>query len=273
MYIIFRVILSFLHFAYSFQYFVQQQYTRFLLFIERCTRSSKVKSNYSSLKFNENLINVPKIPRHLAFLLGHEEVSVLDVVKLISWCVVAEIPFISFYDHKGNLQKNQVFIKKRISEMEPSISKNIEWPSVSGKATNGVKNVAIANKDVYTNNKNSKVGDVSEHRTKVYFLSYADCKGRIVSVTKSLAKVNNSSIFQEESITPEFLDKQLSISNDTPNPDLAIVFGKTMCTYGFLPWQTRITEFFTFPTHHDVSSDGFIKTLVKFSKCQQRYGK
>lgn len=79
--------------------------------------------------------------------------------------------------------------------------------------------------------------------TKIKILSYEDGKDKIVSMTKNISENVCLNVLKETDITAESLDERLNLFIRVPNPDLAIVFGKTMCTYGFLPWQSRITEF------------------------------
>jgi dehydrodolichyl diphosphate syntase complex subunit NUS1 len=60
-----------------------------------------------------------------------------------------------------------------------------------------------------------------------------------------------------------------------PDPDLALYFGHVQSTYGFLPWQIRLTEFFKIDNSYkkDLKLRKFIDVLFKFAKVQQRFGK
>ena len=95
--IIFHVLLNIAHFLYGLYYSVLQHWTCLVLFVQKRGYFLN-KIQYDS---NNHFTEASKIPRHLAILLGQEEISAFDLVKLISWCIVAEIPYISFYDHKG----------------------------------------------------------------------------------------------------------------------------------------------------------------------------
>lgn len=52
-----------------------------------------------------------KVPQHLAVILGPEEPSYKDLVKIVVWCTTSGIPYVSFYDHKG---KNDALISMTI---------------------------------------------------------------------------------------------------------------------------------------------------------------
>lgn len=47
---------------------------------------------------------------------------------------------------------------------------------------------------------------------------------------------------KSEEINIDLLDEKLNVWR-IPDPDLGIIYGHVCCTYGVLPWQTRITEF------------------------------
>lgn len=59
-----------------------------------------------------------------------------------------------------------------------------------------------------------------------------------------------------------------------PDPELAIYFGNSTCTSGFLPWHIRLTEFIqiSYKTHY-LSLDKYLRVLYKFARCEQRFGK
>lgn len=59
-----------------------------------------------------------------------------------------------------------------------------------------------------------------------------------------------------------------------PDPDLAVFFGTTCCTMGFMPWQIRLTEFIQLSYKlHSLSVEKYLKVLYKYAKCEQRFGK
>lgn len=77
--------------------------------------------------------------------------------------------------------------------------------------------------------------------TKVHFLSYKDGKGDIINLTKKIAQAVTVGILNHEEIDCNLIDEKLSFN--FPEPDLAIVFGKTFSIFGLLPWHIRLTTF------------------------------
>lgn len=58
----------------------------------------------------------------------------------------------------------------------------------------------------------------------------------------------------------------------TTDPDMLINFGSPLCLRGFPPWQLRLTEIFSIPTHRNIPERIFIDCLYKFSRTTQRVG-
>lgn len=102
----------------------------------------------------------------------------------------------------------------------------------------------------------------------VNFLSPADCKPKISEISRQLAADNQLNV---DEIDAKLLDaKFANILN--PDPELAIYFGNTCCTYGLLPWHIRLTEFISVPSQSTLTVNTFLQTLCKYAKCEQRFG-
>lgn len=84
-----------------------------------------------------------------------------------------------------------------------------------------------------------------------------------------------SAMCETKQITIDKVDETLSkLFGLIPDPDLAVYFGTTCCTMGFMPWQIRLTEFIQLSHKlHNLSLDKYLRVLYKFAKCEQRFGK
>lgn len=56
------------------------------------------------------------------------------------------------------------------------------------------------------------------------------------------------------------------------DPELLISFGTPLCLYGFPPWQLRLTEVLSLPTHRKVPRKAFFECLRRYSRITQREG-
>lgn len=135
---------------------------------------------------------------------------------------------------EGNLQRNYPFIKKKLEQQTLAISCDTEWL----RDSNSIEY------NHHVDKVNNITDKVDKRIIKLKILSYLDGKNQIVSLTKQLSSCHKWNDAYEKDITPQLIGEKLSWNvAATPEPDLAIVFGKTLCSYGFLPWHTRITEF------------------------------
>lgn len=84
-----------------------------------------------------------------------------------------------------------------------------------------------------------------------------------------------SATYDSKQITIEKVDETLSkLYGLMPDPDLAVFFGTTCCTMGFMPWQIRLTEFIRISYKlHNLSLEKYLRVLYKYAKCEQRFGK
>jgi undecaprenyl pyrophosphate synthase len=82
----------------------------------------------------------------------------------------------------------------------------------------------------------------SKSKINVSLLSDVDSKGKIVTLTQSLAEAVSSGNLDPEEITDELITEKLQVK-EMPDPDLALIYGYTYSTHGVLPWHTRTTEF------------------------------
>lgn len=81
---------------------------------------------------------------------------------------------------------------------------------------------------------------------------------------------------EAENLSIDWIDEQLNrYYGSIPDPDLALYFGHVQSTYGFLPWQIRLTEFLKIDNSYkkDLKLRKFLDVLFKFATVQQRFGK
>ncbi|EGI64158.1 PREDICTED: dehydrodolichyl diphosphate syntase complex subunit NUS1 [Acromyrmex echinatior] len=218
----------------------------------RCMYSWCANTTAELDKFN-SLTN--KIPRHLMIIFGHLRLcdeSVLDCVRIIEWCISLDISYISFFDSNGFLKKNEFILKEEFARKRPDLIECITWNPHAKTHQNGV----IEGK--------SKIN--------VSLLSDVDNKGKIATLTQSLAKMVSSGNLDQEKITIERITEELQIKG-MPDPDLALIRDYSCSTHGVLPWHTRTTEFLMLPLYVNIPVKDFTCLLEKYNKCVQRHGK
>lgn len=107
---------------------------------------------------------------------------------------------------------------------------------------------------------------------RVYYITEENGKPEIAELCRKFSESIKNGTLTIDQINIDFVDEQLREEfNQMPDPDLALYTGKYCCTYGFLPWHIRLTEFI--PIGKDLIVQDFISVLYKYAKKEQRYGK
>lgn len=91
-----------------------------------------------------------------------------------------------------------------------------------------------------------------------------DGRQKFIEDVRELVRANKPEI-----IDLQFVQNRVGWPTD---PDLLINFGSPLCLHGFPPWQLRLTEILSIPTHRNVPQKVFIDCLRRFSSISQRQG-
>jgi len=212
------------------------------------TKLFELKPNYISTvsvleEVHRNASRFNKIPTHITVLLGNEQPSYEDLAKLTLWSIASGVPFITFYDFEGKVQKNEAELRFEV-EKELPLDQHVVW---------------------HNNEKNGYRNGYMGKKIHVKLLGPSDGRGRVVSTCKQLVDAGKISI--------EVVDACMREQFEFPDPQLGIYCGEYLNMCGYPPWQTRLTEFLNIKTHHNISSAKFIDVLQRYNKCEQRVGK
>ncbi|XP_056635194.1 uncharacterized protein LOC130444169 [Diorhabda sublineata] len=240
----YKIVYILIHTLYTIFYYLW----RLSVFISKLA----IRIIYSNFNHNDRpdqlqkrLFNLSKKPLHLTIILDLEEYSLYDLANLIFWCLTAGIPFISFYDDKGNLKKQEEHLQQ-IVNFNKLDNCNIIWHTQSGMQ-----------------HKNGFTG----HKIHVKILTEEDGRQCIVKLIRTFA------LSKEIDINTEIISDYLLKQYEFPDPDMALIFSKKFNISKYPPWQLRLTEFFKVDAIKNVNFSIFLKNLEKYSKCEQRVGK
>ena len=92
-------------------------------------------------------------------------------------------------------------------------------------------------------------------------------------MAQSIAQKVKSGDLNVDAIDDQYIDSTLRSNLGFKDPDLLIRFGLTSSNLGFLPWHIRLTEIHDIPTHLDVECWDLFLVLLRYSKCEQRFGR
>lgn len=156
----------------------------------------------------------------------------------------------------GALKKNNDKLRHHVKELKTDQEQIIWGPDINGTG--------------------EKIPALNGYKSRLFvnFFEPDDGKGQIVKTSQILAEEAKNGKLEVDDITIEFVDNKLNKGIwELPDPELALYFGGVCSNFGFLPWQTRLTEFLGIKTQSSVTSIDFVRSLYCFSKCEQRFGK
>lgn len=107
---------------------------------------------------------------------------------------------------------------------------------------------------------------LDHEKTELNILTRKQCEKDILDSLVQISKSKND-------VSNSVIETELSERCPLTDPEVGIVIGKRLSTYGLLPWNIRLTEFFQFNNHYDINILKFRHILMKYSKCEQRFGK
>ncbi|XP_044757717.1 dehydrodolichyl diphosphate synthase complex subunit NUS1 [Coccinella septempunctata] len=185
-----------------------------------------------------------KKPNHITFIID-EEPSFKDLANLVLWCLIARISFVSFYDYRGVLEKNEEKLEIEINRIKQQ-NDYVLWHNRKSDSKNGI------------------VG----RKVHLKIITKADGKYNIERVCRELITKKES----VSNISIEYVDKCLKEQFGFPDPEVGIIFSKIFSLFEYPPWEIRLTEFFRLNSHHNILFSEFVAVLDKYSKCNQRLG-
>ncbi|XP_030021203.2 dehydrodolichyl diphosphate synthase complex subunit nus1 [Manduca sexta] len=202
----------------------------------------------------EHVPQLTKRPKHLLFLSDNEHHSLKDLAKVVIWCLVAGVPYVSFHDVTGELKKNEEKLFQAVERNKRGIPGCIKWadkPDLNG----------------YTNG-------IQAHTVIVNIFSSYDGRPTIAQCIRQLAEEKIKYSRKSNEFTAQEFDEVLKfIYPSIPDPEVILYTGPLCTTRGALPWQIRLSEFIQLSKDHSVNIDSFVGAMYKYNKCDQRFGK
>lgn len=203
-------------------------------------------------------LNLKKLPRHISFMVLESDVSFVDLAQLIVWSMAMGIPYISVYDKEGIIKKNVAVFSSEIIRKQKEV-----FTDESSKYT-----FVLRTKDVKFD-----CEILAPTQVCISLLSEQDGKGDIVDAAREFCKGVQLKHRMPKQMEPDVFNDILKATCGIPDPELALKFGDVQMIMGFLPWQTRLTEFQPLRSHININYSTFLSSLIKYGKCQQRLGK
>ncbi|XP_031204398.1 dehydrodolichyl diphosphate synthase complex subunit NUS1 [Mastomys coucha] len=198
-------------------------------------------ARHPQLRWRADGRSLQKLPVHMGLVITEEvqEPSFSDIASLVVWCMAVGISYVSVYDHQGIFKRNNSRLMDEILKQQQELLGQ-DCSKYSAEFANS----------------NDKDDQVLNYASAVKVLSPEDGKADIVRAAQDFYVCLSS-----------------QGSHGLPDPDLVLKFGPVDSTLGFLPWQIRLTEIISLPSHLNISYEDFFSALRQYAACEQRLGK
>lgn len=183
-----------------------------------------------------------KLPVHLSLLITELEHNFSDVASIVVWCVAAGISYVSVYDHQGIFKRNNSRLMEEILKRRQELS-----------------GLVCSRYSAELEENNDKDGLVLNCRSAVQVLSPEDGKADVVRAAQDFCQLVAQQQRRATDLIVDVFDGLLRFG--FPDPDLVLKFGSVDSTLCFLPWQIRLTEIISLPSHLNLSYEDFFSAL------------
>lgn len=202
--------------------------------------------------------SLKKLPIHIGLVILENEISYSDIANTLLWSAAMGVPFISIYDTDGIVKRNKSTLYDTVLHNQ-KLNTDSECSKKELEIHSGLKQ-QISN-------------SIHSTHIDIYLLSLEDGRRSLVQTTQSICERVAKKQFRISDITPHSVDTLLQDLCYCPDPDLIIKFGQVDSLLGFMPWQTRLSEIMSLPSHIGLDYKTFKSVFIKYGATEQRCGK
>ncbi|XP_051051127.1 dehydrodolichyl diphosphate synthase complex subunit NUS1-like [Phodopus roborovskii] len=210
---------------------------------------------HRGLRWRVDRWTLNKLPVHLGLLITELEHSFSDVASIVVWCMAVGISYVSVYDHQGIFKRNNSTLMEEILKRRQELF-GLDCSRYSAELAES----------------NHKDGLVLNCQSTVQVLSPEDGKAGIVRAAQDFCLLVAQRQRMAADLNVDMFDGLLR-PQGFPDPDLVLKFGFVDSTLGFLPWQIRLTEIISLPSHRNLSYEDFFSALCLYAASEPRLGK
>ncbi|XP_035687044.1 dehydrodolichyl diphosphate synthase complex subunit nus1-like [Branchiostoma floridae] len=199
-----------------------------------------------------------RLPIHVGLVVVEEDFRYGDLASLVVWCAAMGISYISLYDSQGILKRNNTSLWQEIMKQQQELL---------GEDSN---KYSI---ELVTGNRTTTQLTGQKYSVEVRLLSSEDGRTDLLQAAQRWCQAVEARRKKVGDLEPTALEGLLQATKGAPDVDLVLKFGTVDSLLGFLPWQIRLTEILSLPTHHSIDYQTFLLALQSFGNIEQRFGK
>eukprot|EP00299_Pterocystis_sp_00344_P009343 c3905_g1_i1.p1 GENE.c3905_g1_i1~~c3905_g1_i1.p1 ORF type:complete len:255 (-),score=27.82 c3905_g1_i1:44-808(-) len=217
----------------------------------------------SAFEYLHRQDQVFSVPSHVGLILGTHDIQLQKLALVTRWCALGGANFVTIYDSKGVCVSLFDEIVKQTKMGVLDVCESVT--------------LRTFDREVVLRNDKPLVGHKEPRSVVILVSSGRDGYGQLVSSAKRLAGEVRTSGISSNDITVEKVDadmkKNSPLLRGVDDVDVALVFLPLYHLGGFLPWNTRLTEFLRVGTLSNFSFEHFNKCMQRFGGIEQRFGK
>jgi dehydrodolichyl diphosphate syntase complex subunit NUS1 len=268
---IFDVILAVVHWLLGLTFVISCSCRRLSSFVRRL--KTVLRSSDTGSALCKPLTNIDKLPVHISLVVVEDDISLVDIARLVAWSTAAGIGYVTIYDHRGHCKQNRAdLLNKVINEWRQVTVEKRGKVHCDLKSSNSPLSFHIQDERLLAQN-GWHMADSATSEPRVFILGPDDGRQGLVDVARQLSCAAASQRLVPADISVSYVDTLIQDKFGFPDPDLVLKFGQVDSVLGFLPWQLRLSEIISVATHRGISLVQFIDALVAFGNTEQRYGK
>lgn len=175
-----------------------------------------------------------RLPKHIALCFTNEasRLDLESIARLICWCKQLGVAYVTLYDDPGRLKDHRGPLIGHVETRLRALGYEKPISRIEG----------------------------------LTILSRQDGRQRFVEDIRELVRSGPASIDLER------VNQRVACSSMSCDPELLVSFGSPLCLYGFPPWQLRLTEILSIPSHRKLPQRVFLDCLRRYSTITQREG-
>ncbi|BFZ10293.1 hypothetical protein BsWGS_13332 [Bradybaena similaris] len=205
--------------------------------------------------------SLKKVPAHVGLLLLEDDFSLADLANMIVWSVTLGVSYISIYDINGEVKRNSLLLQQNI---------HVSKEQVFGH------DISSCDIQIFSSSHpvlQSPSAPPKSHAANVHLLCVDDGHRNIVQAARHLSQLVSAGIYRLQDIQPPSVDTLVQEWTQFPDPDLCLKFGAVDSLLGYLPWQTRLSEIISLPSHKGITYKSFLSSMIQYGNTDQRFGK
>eukprot|EP01100_Stratorugosa_tubuloviscum_P006049 TRINITY_DN2633_c3_g1_i2.p1 TRINITY_DN2633_c3_g1~~TRINITY_DN2633_c3_g1_i2.p1 ORF type:complete len:277 (-),score=70.07 TRINITY_DN2633_c3_g1_i2:94-924(-) len=221
-----------------------------------------------------------KVPNHLGIVIYEKPFMLPQLAQLLVSCSHVGIQTITIFDYHDILSKNMIIFESTVNHF--TLVGNLQPIKINFCQSSSFQNMMYIKQNQNQNQNQDQdtiqfTLDKNEFKSKikqleVNVLNQFYSQKAFIETTRSICSQIQQKAISSNDITNDLVEKQFKQYFNFSDPELLLIFGPFMSTYGYPPWSLRLTEMLHFKSLKGFGIREFVCALHAYADCGQRFG-